>query len=128
MAGDDTNLPLFHGNDTKDPEQYWFLCEAVWTVRKTMDDEVKKVKLETTLLGHALYLFMKFVQVPMGAPAKKLHEIRKRLIEEFRKPKSKVQYITELKEIKQHPNETVWVFYQIFKTLIARVSFVVRNV
>ena len=93
-----------------------------------MDDEVKKVKLETTLLGHALYLFMKFVQVPMGAPAKKLHEIRKWLIEEFRKPKSKVQYITELKEIKQYRNDTLLDFDQRFKTLMERVSFEMRDI
>ena len=32
MAGDDVKLPLFHGNETNDTEQYLFLCEAVWNV------------------------------------------------------------------------------------------------
>ena len=66
---------------------------------------------------------MNFIQVPQGNPVKTLDEIRMGLIEEFRKLKSEAQYITELKEIKQFPNETIWEFDQRFKTLIARVSF-----
>ena len=41
---------------------------------------------------------------------KTLDEVRKGLIEEFRKQKSEAQYITELKEIKKFPNETGWDF------------------
>ena len=29
MAGDDIKLPIFNGNGLEDPEQHWFLCEAV---------------------------------------------------------------------------------------------------
>ena len=54
MAGDNTKLPLFHGNETDDLEQYWVLCEAVWTVRHTADDDVKKGQLATTLRGLVL--------------------------------------------------------------------------
>ena len=39
-----------------------------------------------------------------------------------------MQYITELKEIKQYPNETVWDFDQRFKTLMARVSFEMNDI
>ena len=77
MVGDDAKLPLFHGNGTEDPEQYWFLCEAVWNIKETMDDEVKKGQLVMTLRCHALDWFIKFVQVPTGAPAKTLDEVRK---------------------------------------------------
>ena len=77
MAGDDVKLPIFHGNGTEDLEQYWFLCEAVWTVKQITDNEVKKGQLATTLRGHTLDWFMKFVQVPTRAPAKKLAEFRK---------------------------------------------------
>ena len=123
MIGDDMKLPLFHGNGTSDPEQYQFLCEAVWTIRQAIDDDVKKGQLTTTLKGGALDWFMKFTQVPQGTLAKTLNDIWKGLIEEFRKPKLESQYITELKEIKQFPNETIWDFDQRFKTLMARVSF-----
>ena len=64
----------------------------------------------------------------MVTPAKKLDEVRKGLIEEFRKPKSEVQYIIELKGIKQFPNEALWEFNQIFKTLMTRVSFNMSDV
>ena len=128
MAGYNMKLPLFHGNETNDPEQYWFLCEAVWTVRQTIDDDVKKGMLATTLRGYRLDWFMKFIQVPQGTLVKTLDEIQTGLINEFIKSKSKAQYITELKEIKQFPNETIWDFDQIFKTLMVRFSFYMSDV
>ena len=128
MAGDDTKLDLFHGNGTDDPEQYWFLCEAVWIAKQTTDDGVKKGQLETTLWGCALDWYMKFIQVSTGTPTKTLNEVRKGLIKEFQKPKSEAQYITELKEIKQFPNEIVWDFDQRFKTLMERVIFELSDV
>ena len=50
---------------------------------------------------------MEFVQVCTGTPVKNLAEIKIGLIEEFKNPKSEAQYITEIKEIKQYPNEFV---------------------
>ena len=57
-----------------------------------------------------------------------LDEIQIGLFEEFKKSNSEAQYITELKEIKQFPNETIWDFYQLFKTLMAQVSFQMSDV
>ena len=105
-------LPIFQGNGTDDPEQYQFLCEAIWTARQTIDVDVKISQLATTLRGRALEWFMRFTWVPQGGTAKTLDEIRTGLFEEFNKSKSKAQYITELKEIKQFPNETIWDFDQ----------------
>ena len=45
------------------------------------------------------------------------------MIKEFKKPKSESQCITELKDIKQLPIESVWDFDQKFKALIDQVSF-----
>ena len=45
------------------------------------------------------------------------------MIIEFKKPKLESQCITETKEIKQKPNESVWEFDQKFKTLLSQVSF-----
>ena len=119
MEGDNTKLPLFHRNGTDDPEQYWSLSKAVWTVRQAMDDDVKKGQLATTLRGRVLDWYMKFTQVPTRTPTKKLDEVRRGLIEEFWKLKYEVQYTTELKEIKKFPNDTIWDFDQRFKTLMA---------
>ena len=83
MAGDDTKLPLFHGNGTVNPEQYLFLCEVVWIVRQAMDDDVKKGQLVTNWWGRVLDWYMKFIQVPTGTPAKIVDEFQKGLIEEF---------------------------------------------
>ena len=71
---------------------------------------------------------MKFIQVPQGTPTKTLDEIRMGLIKEFKKPKLEAQYIMELKEIKQFPNETVWDVDQRLKTLMARVIFSMSDV
>ena len=50
------------------------------------------------------------------------------MISEFRKPKSKSQCITEIKEIKKSLAESVWEFHQQFKTLMAKVSFQMLDV
>ena len=57
-----------------------------------------------------------------------MDEIHKGLFEEFKKLNSMAQYITELKEIKQFPNETIWDFDQWFNMLMARVSFRMSDV
>ena len=62
-----------------------------------MDDDVKKSQLENTLRGHVLDWYMRFMLVPQGGTVKTLDEICKGLFEEFKKPKSEAQYITELK-------------------------------
>ena len=121
-------LPIFHVNGTDDREQYQFLCEAIWNTRQTITDDVKKSHLATTLKGCALEWFMRFTRVPQGGTAKTLDEIRLGLLEEFKNSKSESQYITEMKEIKQFPNETIWDFDQQFKTLMDRVSFQMSNV
>ena len=46
--GDNVKLPLFYGNGTEDVEQYRFLCEEVWIVKKFQDEEIKKGQLPTT--------------------------------------------------------------------------------
>jgi hypothetical protein len=64
---------------------------------------------------------MKFVNGV--AHSKPLNEIKTALSEEFKKPKSESQCITELKEIKKKVVEPVWEFDQRFNTLTCRLSF-----
>ena len=42
MAGAKIKLPIFNGNRLEDPEQHWYLCDIVWTVRKIQDENIKK--------------------------------------------------------------------------------------
>ena len=49
MAGDNIKLPIFNGNGLEDLEQYWFLCEAVCTVRQILDENIKKEHMMTNL-------------------------------------------------------------------------------
>jgi hypothetical protein len=50
-------------------------------------------------------------------------EIRQELLKEFKKLKYQSQYITELKEIKQVKNETIWNYDKKFKDLLGRMTF-----
>ena len=81
MVGDEMKLPIFHGNDTNDIDKYSFLCEVIWIARQAVDDDVKKIQLETTLSGRALDWYMRFMLVPQGGTTKKLDEICKGLFE-----------------------------------------------
>ena len=38
---DDMKLPVFRGTGLEDPEQHWFLCEAMWHVKQVVDDDIK---------------------------------------------------------------------------------------
>ena len=46
-----------------------------------MDDDVKERQLKTTLRGHALDWYMRFMLVPQGVKMKTLDEIYKGLFE-----------------------------------------------
>ena len=100
----------------------------MWIVKKVQYDDINKGQLAITFRGQALVRYMKFMQVPTGHPQKSLAWIRTRLIEEFKNPKSESLYVTELKEIKQFSNESVWYFDQWFKTLMANISFRMSDV
>ena len=94
--GDDMKLLVFKGSRLEDPEQHWFLCEAVWSVKQVIDDDIKMAQLTTTFRDRALNWFMKY----SNAQVRTLPEVKAMLIAEFKKPKSESQCIIELKEIK----------------------------
>ena len=103
---DDIKLPVFKGIGWEDPEQFWFLCEAVWTAKNIMDPDIRRAQLVTSFRERALTWFMKFSSTQNHV----LADIKTTLIREFKKPKSESQCITELKEIQQRRGESVWDF------------------
>ena len=52
--GDDMKLLVFKGTGLEDPEQHWFLCEAVWNVNQVIDDDIKMAQLTTTFRDKVL--------------------------------------------------------------------------
>ena len=66
MAGVDIILTILNGNGVEDPEQHWFLCEAVWMVHLVHNADKKKEQMITTLRGRVLDWFMKFCAVLIG--------------------------------------------------------------
>jgi hypothetical protein len=59
---DEMRLPTFMGDGSKDPDQNWFLCEAVWSIKNVTDEVVKRDHFSITLRDRALSWYMKFVQ------------------------------------------------------------------
>ena len=118
---DDIKLPIFKGTGSEDPEQFWFLCEAVWNAKKITDPDVRATQLITSFRDRDLTWFMKF----SSNQSPTLDEIKEAIIKEFKKPKSESQSITELKEIQQRRNKSVWDFDQRFKVLLDQVSFTI---
>jgi hypothetical protein len=114
-------LPIFRGDGSEDPNQHWFLWEAIWNIKNVTDETVKRTQFSSTLRDRALSWYMKLVK-GLAQP-KPLNHIKNALIGEFKKPKSESQCITELKEIKQKVVEPVWEFDQRFKTLMGRLTF-----
>ena len=83
---DEMRLPTFRGDGSEDPDQHWFLCEDVWSIKNVTDEAVKRAHFSTTLRDHALSWYMKFVQGV--AQLKPLNDIKTTMIVEFKKPKS----------------------------------------
>jgi hypothetical protein len=76
-------LPKFHGEGSKDPEKYLFICENIWATKKIIDEDTKVVQLSITLKNHALDWFMSHVvNNPQGAPTIVI-DVKKELINEF---------------------------------------------
>jgi hypothetical protein len=51
---DEMRLPIFTGDGSKDPDQHWFLCEAVWNIKSITDEAIKRTQFSTTLRDRAL--------------------------------------------------------------------------
>ena len=119
--GDDIKLPIFQGTGIEDTDQHFFLCEVVSNIKQVQNNDTKKAQLATTFRDKALTWFIKFSTSMQQS--KTIQEIKDELKKEFKKPKSESQCITELKEIKQMPHESVWDFDQRFKTLLGQVNF-----
>jgi hypothetical protein len=51
-GGSIARYPEFWGKGDEDVEQHWFLCEAIWRSRGTLDVN-KLVEFQTTLRGRS---------------------------------------------------------------------------
>jgi hypothetical protein len=74
-----------------------FYFEIVWAAKNIQYDVVKIAQLATTFRGHALVWYMKLHIITPMRQVKILAEIKKALLKEFKKPKSELEYIIELK-------------------------------
>jgi hypothetical protein len=83
---DEMRLPIFRGDGSEDPDQHWFLCEAVWSIKQANDEVVKRDQFSTTLRDHALIWYMKFIKGTIQPQP--LNDIKTALSVEFKKPKS----------------------------------------
>jgi hypothetical protein len=75
---DEMRLPIFKGDGSQDPDQHWFLCEAIWNIKSITDEAIKRIQFSTMLRDHTLRWYMKLVQ-GLTQP-KPLNEIKNALI------------------------------------------------
>jgi hypothetical protein len=90
---DEMRLSIFRGYESEDPDQHWFLCEAIWSIKQVTDEVVKRTHFSTTLRDHAMNWYMKFFSGP-GQP-KPLNAIKTALSAKFKKPMSELQCINQ---------------------------------
>ena len=57
---DDIKLPIFKGLGSEDPDQFWFLAYAIWTIRQITSVDVKNVQLITSLRERVITWYMKY--------------------------------------------------------------------
>ena len=57
-------LPIFIGDGSEDPDQHWFLCEVVCSIKQVTDEAVKRAQFSTTLRDRTLRWYMKFASGP----------------------------------------------------------------
>jgi hypothetical protein len=79
--GDEMRLPIFRGDGSEDPDQHWFLCEVVWSIKNVRDEAVKRAQFSTSFKDRTLRWYMKFVTI--FAQPKPLNEIKTGLSTEF---------------------------------------------
>jgi hypothetical protein len=62
MVNKDITLrfPMFHGTNKYDAKQHWFTSEAIWFVKRVVNDATKIMQLETTLKDRAMMWYMKY--------------------------------------------------------------------
>jgi hypothetical protein len=51
---DEIRLPIFRGDGSEDPDQHWFLCEAIWSIKQVIDKAIKRTRFSNTLRDRAL--------------------------------------------------------------------------
>ena len=95
-------MPIFKGLGIEDLEQFWFVANVVWKSQQITDEDLKKAQLVTTLQDRALSWYIKYCT---RHPYATLKDTKDAMNNEFKKPKSQAQSVTEVKEIRQKVNE-----------------------
>jgi hypothetical protein len=117
MEGHDPTirLPEFQGEEAEYPEKHLFICTKIWEAKQIIDENTKLTQLVITLRDRALDWYMSLDTNNAPGMTRILENIKKLLINEFQKPRSKDQYMNEMIEIRQKLGELVWEIDQIFK-------------
>jgi hypothetical protein len=120
-------LPEFWGEASEDLENNLFIYEKIWEEKHIIDDDTKLAQLAIMLRDRALDLYMSLVvNNPLGV-TRTIADVKKLLINEFRKPSSEDQYMNEMIEIRQKPGDFFWEIDQRFKWLNGKLKYVMTD-
>jgi hypothetical protein len=126
MGGSIARYPELWGKGDEDIEQHWFLCEAIWRSKGTLDAN-KLVEFQTTLRGRSLKWNMKAIESRVKGQAFTLVQVHLKFIAEFKLPQSEQQALSELQEIQQREGESTWQYNQKFKDAIGRLVHLIHE-
>jgi len=98
-------MPVFRGQGSKEPNQFWFVAEDVWKAQQVNDDDMKKAQLVTVLQDEDLTWYIRYSTTHLVASLANTKDV---LNAEFRKLNLQAQCVTKIKEIKQRVNESTW--------------------
>ena len=98
-------LATFKGAGDEDMDRFWFVAESVWMTQNITSDSVKQAQLSLAFEERALDWYTGYIGQHENAT---IDEIKMALKHKFKKSKSYSQIVSELKDIKQGPSESVW--------------------
>ena len=119
MARSFTRYPEFSGQGNDDVEQHWYLYEAIWRSRQTLDAG-KLIEFQTMLRERALRWFIKWLE---AHPNLAITDVKWDFVQEFKLPQTDQQVLSELWEIKQKEGETTWEMMCRFKDAIRKLNY-----
>jgi hypothetical protein len=69
-------LPMLHRMGKDDVDQHWFKCEAIWSMKRIIDEAGKITQLETVFKDRHLMWYMNYKSTTLVGKTRSLEEIK----------------------------------------------------
>jgi hypothetical protein len=106
---------------------YLFIYENFWEEKQITDEDNKLAELAITLIDRTLYWYMSLATNSLPGTTRMIGDMKKLLINQFQKSSSEDQYMNEIIEIRQKPEESIWEIEKVFKQLKGKIKYVMTD-